>query len=603
MFRTFALACIISLGLLQSTAASSEILPAANRVILDERLIGPRRQEPVEGDLPASPVNERGIENLRAFARIYGLVRWFHPSDVAVKADWTSVALAGIPRVEAARSSSELAEAMLEIFSPLAPTLQVAPGNTLPRSIDSAFQKRLRWRHRGMGTDPVGIYSSALETFSLDGNATEVLEHLPGGISIRLPLTVPAAEDGTTVPSSTSQKLASGKPEGWEPAGFDRTTRLASTIIAWNLFKHFYPYWDQVPLDWDDALGPALRRSALAPDDRAYHQELRRLVALPQDGHAWVRYTPEYVTELPLEWEWVEGQLVVTAADHSAGEIVPGTIVHAIDGTPAEESLAKEMVFISGSRQWQREHALERLRVSDGETAAAELTLRAPDGTLSTALVPFETPQKHRFSASRPGVVEEIKPGVLYVDITRLDHERFTGEAERIGKASALIFDLRGYPEGERGYLAHMSDQLMLSAKMELPEYVAPDGVVDRWDQGGWKVKPAPPRYTKNIVFLTDASAISFAESILGTVKGNRLATILGEPTAGSNGNMTRVILPGGYQVSWTAMRVTNQDGSPHHLVGVTPDVLVTRTIAGISEGRDELLDAAVSYVSKQETD
>ena len=496
MFRAFALACVLSLGLFKSDAVSAEILPAAKPEILDESLIGPRREQPVEGDVPARLVTERGVENLRAFARLYGLVRWFHPSDAAANADWTNIALAGIPRVEAARSSSELAAAMLDIFSSLAPTLQVVPGDTLPKSSDSAFTSHLRWRHRGMGIDPAGIYSSARETVSLDGKATEVVEHLPGGISIRLPLAVPVAEDGRTVPPTTSQKFGTGKPEGWVPAGFDRTTRLASTIVAWNLLKHFYPYWDQVPLDWDAALGPALQRAALAPDDRAYHQELRSLLALIRDGHASVRYTPEYVSELPLDWEWVEGQLIVTATDQGAGDIVPGTIVVAIDGTSAKESLAKQVSMISGSPQWQREHALERLRVSDSKTAIAQLTLRAADGKLITAPVPFTPPQRHRFSATRPDVIEEIEPSVLYVDITRLDRDRFADEAHRIGKASALIFDLRGYPEGEHRYLAHMSDRLILSAKMELPEYVAPDGLVDHWDDGTWKVKLKRPGFS-----------------------------------------------------------------------------------------------------------
>ena len=39
-------------------------------------------------------------------------------------------------------------------------------------------------------------------------------------------------------------------------------------------------------------------------------------------------------------------------------------------------------------------------------------------------------------------------------------------------------------------------------------------------------------------------------------------------------------------------MRVTRHDGrSPHHLVGVTPDVPVAPTLAGLRAGRDEVLE------------
>jgi hypothetical protein len=39
-------------------------------------------------------------------------------------------------------------------------------------------------------------------------------------------------------------------------------------------------------------------------------------------------------------------------------------------------------------------------------------------------------------------------------------------------------------------------------------------------------------------------------------------------------------------------MRVTRHDGrSPHHLVGVEPDVALAPTLAGVRAGRDELLE------------
>jgi C-terminal processing protease CtpA/Prc len=57
--------------------------------------------------------------------------------------------------------------------------------------------------------------------------------------------------------------------------------------------------------------------------------------------------------------------------------------------------------------------------------------------------------------------------------------------------------------------------------------------------------------------------------------------------------------LPGGYQVTWTGMRVTKQDGSRHHGVGIQPSVTVRSTVKGIREGKDEQLDAALALVSK----
>ena len=70
---------------------------------------------------------------------------------------------------------------------------------------------------------------------------------------------------------------------------------------------------------------------------------------------------------------------------------------------------------------------------------------------------------------------------------------------------------------------------------------------------------------------LTDARAISYAETCMGIVEHYRLGTIVGEPTAGTNGNVNSIPLPGGYRVSFTGMKVLKHDGSVHHGVGIRP--------------------------------
>jgi C-terminal processing protease CtpA/Prc len=97
--------------------------------------------------------------------------------------------------------------------------------------------------------------------------------------------------------------------------------------------------------------------------------------------------------------------------------------------------------------------------------------------------------------------------------------------------------------------------------------------------------------------FLTDGRAISYAESCLGIVENYKLGEIVGGPTAGTNGNINPIELPGGYTVVWTGMKVLKHDGSRHHGVGIAPTVPVTRTIAGVVAGRDEILEKALEIV------
>ena len=102
-------------------------------------------------------------------------------------------------------------------------------------------------------------------------------------------------------------------------------------------------------------------------------------------------------------------------------------------------------------------------------------------------------------------------------------------------------------------------------------------------------------------VFLTDGRAISYAESFMGYVKHYELATIMGQPTAGPNGNVNILHLPGDFYVTFTGMRVVQHDGSRLHGVGFAPDVLLERTVAGVRRGEDEYIAAARAHLAGSE--
>jgi C-terminal processing protease CtpA/Prc len=88
----------------------------------------------------------------------------------------------------------------------------------------------------------------------------------------------------------------------------------------------------------------------------------------------------------------------------------------------------------------------------------------------------------------------------------------------------------------------------------------------------------------------------------MGIVEHYRLGEIIGEPTAGTNGNVNSVALPGGYRVAFTGMKVLKHDGSRHHGVGIQPTIPLSRTLKGVREGKDEQLEKAVEMVKQEHT-
>lgn len=109
------------------------------------------------------------VRNLRAFARLYGYIRYFHPSDQASAIDWDGFAMHGVARVKDAATPDELAAALDELFAPIAPSLQILPAGTEPVSLASYLSGEtdglqvVAWQHVGYGFGMMtnGIYQSA----------------------------------------------------------------------------------------------------------------------------------------------------------------------------------------------------------------------------------------------------------------------------------------------------------------------------------------------------------------------------------------------------------------------------------------------------------
>lgn len=74
-------------------------------------------------------------------------------------------------------------------------------------------------------------------------------------------------------------------------------------------------------------------------------------------------------------------------------------------------------------------------------------------------------------------------------------------------------------------------------------------------------------------------------------------AKVFGSQTAGADGNVERITLPGGNKVVYTSIGVYYPDRTETQGMGIVPDVKVRPTVEGIREGRDEVLEAALEYL------
>jgi C-terminal processing protease CtpA/Prc len=96
---------------------------------------------------------------------------------------------------------------------------------------------------------------------------------------------------------------------------------------------------------------------------------------------------------------------------------------------------------------------------------------------------------------------------------------------------------------------------------------------------------------------LVDEHTMSQAEHTGLFFEAANGTKLIGSQTSGSNGDVTNLVLPGGYYVSFSGHDVRHADGRQLQRIGLVPDIEARPTIEGVREGRDEVLDRALSFL------
>jgi len=544
---------------------------------------------PSDVDDGAAPTRS-GLRNLAAFTKLYGYVRWFSPLSEPDDPRWAAIAAQGAVEAETAESERQLIDVLEKWFRPLAPGLTFAGSNQGTSQTGSTDGNFVRWRHTGVKFSSSVYQSERVST----GQSAVWTSELAEGLVISMPLTARAADvkPSRTAPlPSTSTSLGS---QG-------RARRLGAVVIAWNVFRHFYPGFEDEGAAWEAALQDRLAAGATEVDPASFRNVLRRMVADLHDGHGDVSLRPE-THRLPLVWQPIEGELVITGlAGEASSGLTVGDVVLSVDGTPTASALDATVPYVSAStpafRQWRAaEDMLWR-----ADDAAVQLRLRSIDGTeRDQEVLPSPSAQiPHIDRETRPAPITWFPVGAWYFDLTRLDDNALQNGLRQVEPGQPVVFDLRGYPRDIRpAFLGRFTDHVIQTPPFRVPVHMLPDGHDRDWNSVGWSVAPQAPNLGSRVAFLTDTRAISYSETLLAMVRGNGLADIVGEPTAGTNGNSNTFVVPGGYALTWTGMEVLNHDGSDLSGHGVQPTVPASRTIAGVSAGRDEILQRGLENVA-----
>lgn len=560
------------------------------------------------------------IDALMDFAHVYGVVRYFHPSDSLDRVDWNRFLVHGAEQMGAVTDRGAIAASLESLYAAPVAGFRVVPKGA-PAPEVKGEGALVEWRHLGYGMDPLPreqpfvswrthhkpLHDGGVKPgfFQHEGVAELVKEVEP---ILRIPVTgdrealvavslpMSATKIGPEQDAQLKALAAKLEPVALEGETFTRAQAWANGIAAWNVARHFYPYWKVVPTDWDTVLRKWLQAQPERQSRDELRDQLRRLIAPLEDGSGRIADTRDSRTRqwLPIAVRPLGDRWVVEATlvpEH----VKPGDIIAAVDGKPAAAHFANLLAMQSGSPQFARWRAARDLAFGiSGSTVklrleragrAYEVTLKYGAGVVRP---------------SRPEPIAEVKPGIYYVDISRFSQQAFDAAIEKLSGAKGIVFDLRGYPApNAQDIVRYWLTGPDIAQWMIVPRFDKPFGRYDTGWSFGWKVRGEPALAKPKKVLLVDGRAVGFAESLVGYFAGQRTGRILGERSAGADGNIDIAKLPSGLDYIFTGMETTRHDGSIFHREGFAPDHEVSPTIAGLAAGRDELLEHAIEELQK----
>ena len=392
--------------------------------------------------------------------------------------------------------------------------------------------------------------------------------------------------------------------------------RLLALFRFWNVINNFFPYKNLIGDSWDTVLQRYIPKFEANKDQLEYQFTVRELVTEMRDSHGGARNTNAAAEKLgmftiPAFIGYVEEKSVVTKVLDDKLPIKVGDVVLAIDDEPIEKKREYLARYVASSTpQWLMR--LVHFRLPFGpKDSVMKLRVRGSDGHEREVSMPRSTPlmdPKLAAALERTTPVVQVLPsGFGYVDLARLQGGEVDKMFETIMNTPGVIFDMRGYPNGTAWSIAPR-----LTEKKNVVAALFSRPLLNATSLGDSEVAESasysftqriPDRkgdvYKGKVVMLINEDAISQSEHTCLFFESATNVTFIGTPTAGANGDVTLMVLPGNLQVSFTGHNVRHADGRQLQRVGIQPTIRVAPTIRGLIEGRDEILERAVKYLGE----
>jgi C-terminal processing protease CtpA/Prc len=527
-------------------------------------------------------LTETQIENLCKIGKVWGFLKYYHPEIAKGNFNWDYELIRILPEAISKNNSDDINRILKNQIDKLGDITEVGKVNEVK---DTKLSPDLDWLN---DIEFLGVeLRTALKNLK---DSKRSADHYYIGLTTGIGN--PIFQNEKTYPN---MKFT------------DDGLKLISLFRYWNMIQYYFPYRNLIDENWDEVLKTFIPRMVSAKDELSYKLTLLELIGKISDTHANIWSKEESLNRFwglkaaPIDIKIMDNLVVVTKIYDELEEnadIKPGDIITHINGVTTEKLINEKIKYCPASNLPTKHRDVSRklLRTNDD---FIELKIQRNESTLTKKINCINFDQIKFWENNTPSH-KILENNIGYIYPGSLKKGEIDSIMSTLANTKGLIIDFRCYP----------SDFIVFS----LSKYLMPQPTKFVKFSVGSMVKPGEFSFTQpllvgerrtdyyknKVVIIINEITQSSAEYHTMAFRVAPDAIVIGSTTAGADGNVSTIILPGNIRTMISGIGIYYPDGTETQRVGIIPDIEMKPTIKGIANGKDELLEKAIEIIKQQ---
>lgn len=390
------------------------------------------------------------------------------------------------------------------------------------------------------------------------------------------------------------------------PKHFPNTRlRLLSLFRFWNIINYFFPYKYMTDKDWNTILKEYIPGFVNAENRLEYELIFAQLLGEVGDSHARLQEGGEKIEELkgsrqiPIIVKFIENQLVVIEAENV--ELARGDIITHIEGKSVEVIVDNIKRYYPASNETVRMNDIAK-DILRSNKYYIQIEYISSGGIIKHGLLNTENRKKWLYDFQNKKNVNHgykfISNNIGYIDLRAITKEDIPIIKNKFFNTKGIIVDNRSLPSDIFQMLAsYFVSRTTIFSKQTLGNLNNPG---EFRFSSAYKIPLSKEFYDGILIVLVNEETISNAEYATMAFQVGENTTVIGSQTGGFDGNISKIVLPGGLITYISGNGVYYPDGKETQRIGIMPDIEVKPSIKGIREGRDEVLEKAIEFIEQK---